>query len=261
MAEQIETSIYNDVKQDIEQLLKTKHCNKKELELYNEISGKKDIVILYLVDETAIKEFKVFKTRLQMEYSYTKKFNQELSLESIVKLINIDIPSHYWKIHPKATWTQINDQDKVRAKIEGEFIKWKNTILKNTKKKQKEKKNSQQAILDVEQKIHQEISVAQKELEHILENFDQYDVRISGYKRRTFALMLNYKISDDKSTYLQVALNKTKPNILWFKELSEEEKIRTNNKLIHYLQKAKNPFGDVYFLPKDVTEDEDICDE
>lgn len=247
----IDLSIYEDVKSEMFALLLSlpNGIVLKKLKLSNELTGDEEDVELYIVDDAIIQEFRVFQKRLKIEYSHEPTFTRDYSLASLVKVINFEVPSHYWNVHTKPSWTQVNNKDKVRARLEGEFVKWKNTILKNTKEKQKANGNSAEGIEQVKQRIKSEIAIAQLTLEDILENFERYDVRISGYHRRTFALMLNYKLTTEGKTYLQVALNKTKPNVLWFKELEEHEKIRTNNKLVHYLQKAHNPFGDVYYLP------------
>ncbi len=198
---------------------------------------------VYILNDREMDLLSSFESQLYKEYgdlSSYKKYN----LSNIVKIINFDEPSHYYKLYVREKWEQVNDQEKVLARLDGKFAKWKNRIKKETLESCKLKLIPQESIDKIMSDIDDEIIVARKDLEYIKENFDDLDVRISGYAHRKVYGAISYKLH--KKQY-STTLRNTVPNVLWFRELSEDDKVRSNNELKLYLDKATLAFGDVYY--------------
>jgi len=246
----IDNSIYLDASKDVKALLES-YPKEKVLD-----------AVLYIVDEVAIEKLKEINKLLSMEYSQHdavasvgikkkrgKPFVEEYSLPTIVKVINFEQPANSYQTFIAESWKQINDPKKVKESLEVEFIKHKNKIKKFTQQKLKEKGVSEDIKNDIMRNIDKEIREAEKEYQYIVENFDALDVRISSYFERTKYAALRWYVMKKKQP--DVNLRKQVPNVLWYRELSEDEKIRIDNELVHYLSKAKRAYGDVFYKEKE----------
>jgi len=253
----IDKSVYEDVIRELYQLL-SKYKTVSLVEENPELDA-----VLYICDEECIKELGVFQKRLEMEYGYDEAVLNKFGFHTLAKIINPDAPTHYYKLYSKETWEQVNDQEKVRQRLDGKFSKWKNTMQKKVLEKLKAKGVDDATIARVKADLQKEIADAQKELDYIKEHFDELDVRISDYENRkayttvTFAITpkedeLNKLISvpvskkKPKEKFGRITLRKEIPNILWYKPKTEEEKL---TELQRYLKSAKHAFGSIYYKP------------
>jgi len=248
MGERItDTSIYDTVKEELSLLLE---AYPKECVL--EAS-------LYIVDGKAIKELLDMQKLLQLEYSQGDSGSRQkqkrrgaphrepFSLETLVKVINFDMPANAYQTFEKESWKQINDREIVFSMLDEELIKHENKIRAFTKRKLKEDGVAPELQNDILNRIEKEISEARVEKEYIQENFDSLDVRISGYFEKKKHAGLRWYIEKRKQT--DVNLRKQTPNVLWFKEYTDEQKIRRDNELVYYLKDAKRAFGNVFYSP------------
>ncbi len=227
----VDTTIFDDVKSDFNKFIKN---------FTPEVVQNSD---LYIFNDKQIDSILSLEQILQREYGDLPSY-KHYSLSNIVKIINPLEPSHYYKLYVREKWEQVNDQEKVLARLDGKFAKWKNRIKKETLESCKLKAIPQEKIDAIMKNIDDEIVVAKKDLAYIKENFDNLDVRISGYAHRKVYGAISYKLH--KKQY-STTLRNSVPNVLWFKELTEDEKVRTNNELKLYLDKATLAFGDVYY--------------
>jgi len=226
-----DTTIFDNVKADFNKFIKN---------FTPEIVQKSE---LYVLNDKQIESILSLDKILKREYSDLPNY-KHLNLSNIVKIINPLEPAHYYKLYVREKWEQVNDQEKVLARLDGKFAKWKNRIKKETRESCKLKAIPQDKIDEIMRRIDEEIIVAKKDLAYIKENFDDLDVRISGYAHRKVYGAISYKLH--KKQY-STTLRNSVPNILWFKELTEDEKVRSNNELKLYLDKATLAFGDVYY--------------
>jgi len=248
MSERIkDTSVYDETKKDVDKLL-SQYPQEKVLE-----------AVLYVVDEKAIQELKDMQKLLFLEYSSSEApllsrkgkkgapHREPYSLETLVKVINFDLPANAYQTFTRESWKQINDREKVFSMLDEELIKHENKVRAFTKRKLKADGVPPELQNDILNRIEVEIKEAQKEKEYIQDNFDALDVRISGYHERTQYAGLRWYVNKVKQA--DVNLRKQTPNVLWFREYTEDEKIRTDNELIHYLKEAKRAFGNVFYAP------------
>ncbi len=247
--EETDNSIYEDVKRDLVELLQ--HYPKKSLIKEN---PKLDAE-LYICDDIAIENVKVFEKRLNMEYGYDEKLIKKFGISSLVKLLNTDYPAHYYKMYSKENWEQVNEQEKVKQRLDQKYQKWANAMKKRTLDKLKAKGIDNTIKMKIEDAMKQEILEAKKKLEYIKENFDSLDVRISEYEHRrlytgiAISLTLPRTVRSPHAkkkveSILRKTLRKGVANILWFKEQCEDDKL---SELQLYLKYATHAFGDVYY--------------
>ncbi|MEA3227673.1 MAG: hypothetical protein U9P38_01240 [Campylobacterota bacterium] len=226
-----DTAIFDEVKNDFDRFIKN---------FTPEIIQDSE---LYILNDREIDKILSLEQLLYKEYGDLANY-KIYKLSNIVKIVNPTEPSHYYKLYVREKWEQVNDQEKVLARLDGKFAKWKNRLKKETFESCKLKGIPQDKISDIMNNIDQEIIVAKRELAYIKENFDNLDVRISGYAHRKVYGAISYKMN--KKQY-STTLRNSVPNILWFRELSEDDKVRTNNELKLYLDKATLAFGDIYY--------------
>ena len=264
-----DTSIYESVKTDVFELLE--RYPKEELRVR---SNKKDSsdnfiyddIVLYVVDSAAIEKLREYDKLLKMEYSQYDEVNslkddskkkkkkrgksavETFSLASIIKVINFDEPCNTYKTFIAESWAQINKRDKVKESLDVEFSKYRNALRANTKRRLKEKKVSPEIEHEILQNVEADIAEAEKERDYIKEHFDELDVCISAYFERAEYAGVHWFIK--KKRQQDVNLRKKVPNVLWREDLSEDELVRDDNKLIHFLNEAKRAYGHVFYKPK-----------
>lgn len=229
-------SIFTEVKNEVDALLSTLP--------YEQVLEAK----LYVVNDEIIVKFRAFQQRLYMEYSYDENVLKKHKLSKIVKVLNFNAPSHSYKTKEDWSWEQVNDEDKVFARLDGAFAKYANKIKKNTKKKIRESPEAKLKENLIMRDIDKEIQENEKLKEWIKENFEKLDVRLSGYFEKSQYASIEYRIN--KKRVAPTSLRKTVPNVLWFKELEEDKKTREDNELKKYLSVATRAFGNVFFVEK-----------
>lgn len=230
-----EMSLFDEIKEEVHKLL--------EFYPYEKVVDS----TLYIVDEELIKKLDTFNKDLNIKYGddiTAKKY----SLANIVKIINPLEPCNWYNTYKGVSWKQVNDTEKVLLRLDSEFAKYKNKIRKFTKKQIKEKNIPEDKELLIMDNIEDEIIQAEKELVYIKENFDELDVRISTYFERIDSAFLSYVINKKRKSNQN--LRKTVVNVLWFKELSQNDKTRTDNELQKYFKFATRAFGDIFYTKK-----------
>lgn len=235
--ENFDNSIFLDVKEEIESALK-----KLPKEVIESAEAQ-----LYKVDESFMNFLKDCSQRLILEYAYDEKVYKEYNISKIVKIINENSPSHHYRIYEQEKWKQVNDRELVWERLDGSFVKYKNSLMANIRKKVKEKNIDQESIVKIMDDVKKEVHEASKELDFIKKNFEELDVRISSYHQRTKVAIIECRIN--KKRDVRKNLRKNVPNILWFKELTEEEKQREDNELIKFMRASKRAFGEIYYVP------------
>lgn len=219
---------------------------------------------LYIGDKNLVEFIKLCEDELLLEYGSDKDIYKQYSISKIVKLINSDKPSNWYRIYTGYDWKQINDKDKVFKLLNGElertFHKHKLDVRKKIKSKEIKEEQEKKILHDIDL----EYKEAQKINQYILDNFDNLDTRISSYKDRKAYAKIDFKINKKRQTNKN--LNKTVPNVIWFEELPKEDKKREDNELLEYFKHAKNPFGYVYYIEEDIykkpnKKQKDITDE
>ena len=246
----IDDSIYQDVKRDLNTLLE-KYPKKSLVE-----DDKNLDAYIVICDDKCIKQINTLEKRLNIEYGFDEVMIKSFGITSLLKYLNTEFHAHYYKLYKKELWEQVNDQDKVRDRLDGKFAKWKNTMKKRTLEKLSAKGVDSATKAKVESDMNKEITEAKKELEYIKDNFDSLNVRISEYEHRraytgiTVSLTLPSELKKLKGknkieSVLRMTLRKDVANILWYKELNEDDKL---NELQRFLKYAKHAFGDVYYL-------------
>jgi len=237
-----DNSIFEDVRRDIYEIIS--HCQQKSL---IEENAELDSV-LYICSDEVMEQVKEQEKRLVMEYGHDEFLYKSFGINAILKYINRDIPTHYYKLYKKETWEQINDQKKVFDRLDGVFLRWKNVMKSKVNAQLKKNNVDEHTIANVNADIKEEIIEAEKKLNYIKENFDELDVRISNYANRnqytavTIAKPKEGKPEIDK--FAQITLRKEIPNLLWYVPKSKEDKL---TKLQKYFKKAKHAFGTVYY--------------
>lgn len=209
---------------------------------------------LYILDRKAISYLKNMEKELFIEYSNDSSFYKKHNLSNIIKVINFEKPAHSFRTYTAYHWREINDQEKVFSNLDKELEKSFNKQIANVKKELKKKNISNEVSNQTIYRIKQEYEIAKKEVEFLKNNKDRVIVRISEYKRRRLYPRVDFII--EKQRQNAINLKTTALNGIWFEELNEDKKRNSNNELVEFLQKAKNPFGDVYYIMKETKDNE-----
>lgn len=260
----VDESIYNNVKIELQKLLEQYRYDTIKLKgNIKDDAGNPNIEEsrLYIVDAKAIEKLKEFDTLLHMEYQEYDNLQEQndskrkkrsvadrYSLESMVKVINFHAPANSYGTTIQESWKQINDEEKVRESLEVELIKHKRKLEKNIRKKMDVKNLTPGLRADIMSRVEAEAKEEAKEYQYILEHFEELDVRISTYYERIETVYLNWYVEKERQS--NVSLRKTVPNVIWFEELNEEDKKRSDNKIEKYFKHAKRAYGNVFYAPK-----------
>lgn len=262
----VDTSIFEDAKKDVEEILSGYECETYRLRS-NRTDENKNVIFdhaeLYIVDFQAIKRLKEIDTLLSMEYGQYDELNKNksdakrkprsikdlYSLESIVKVVDFEKPSNRYQISISERWKQINDEENVKNKLEAELIKHENKIFKRIQDKMDIKKLTPEIRADINKRVSDELREQKKYYQYIVDNFDELDVRISGYFERIEVAVLYWYVKNTRQKDL--GLRKTVPNVLWFEDAEVTMNNRSDNELQEYFKKATRAFGNVFFAPKD----------
>jgi hypothetical protein len=244
--EEFDNSVFEDVRQELEILVG--NCEQVSLVETNPVLDS----VLYLCDIEWVQKLKVLEERLKMEYGYDDALMKLYGINTLMKFINRDSPTHYYKLYEKETWEQVNDQDKVRQRLDAKLIKWQNAMEKRTVEKLKAKGIDGATIDKIKHDMKQEVKEAYKELDFIKANFDTLDVRISDYTNRKSYTAVTIAVCNDKGdclikkkdSFTRVTLRKDIPNVLWYKPKSEDEKL---TELQRFFKGATNAFGSIYY--------------
>lgn len=237
-------SIYEDVKRGIDELLSgVARVSLKEEDplLVDE---------LLLCDTECYDQLKIFEKRLRIEYGDDEEILKQFGISTIVKFINYNDPTSYYKLYKKFTWEQVNDRDKVRERLDAKFAKWKNKYKKNTLDALQKKNAKPDAISKVMDDIAREVNEASRELEYIKANFEELDVRISDYENRnayttvTYSFYATGKKNKPIKKFNRVTLRREIYNALWYEPEKEE---CSDSELLKYLKSAKRAFDCVYY--------------
>lgn len=226
------------IKSEIESFL-------KKYDFKEHIAGEKK-AILYVLDSQAISFLKEMNNELRIEYSHNATFYKKHNLSSIIKVINWNNPCHSFRIFNAYNWREINDQEKVFDILKKELEKTFNIQKVNVDKKLKAKEVSLENRNEIIEKIKSEYLEAKKEVEFMIANKDKITARISEYYRRRIYPRVDFIINKKRQT--AVGLKTTSLNGIWYEDLEDELAKNANNQLIDFLKKAKNPFGDVYYI-------------
>jgi hypothetical protein len=236
----MDTSVFNGIKSEV--LLELQSCEKIE---------KLDCVLFLVNNEVHLKLLEYSK-RLEIEYSYDKDVLKRYSLGAIVKHLNEDGPTHTYSLNEKTFAKQINDQEKVRDSLDGEFAIWKNSLLKQVTSKVASMGLKGAALEEKIKELHKEADEAEEVLEYIKEHFDELDVKISSLLTRpSLGVIIRFRLSSSAKEK-SIRLKNSIPNVLYIKE--KEQTIYPNNKLTAYLKSATHAFGDVYYKLKSSAE-------
>ena len=208
--------------------------------------------VLFIVDEKMCEVISQARRLLELEYGSDEMMFKKYSIDSIVKYLNGEgiPPAHTYTLREKTFHRQINDPDKVREMLDTEFKLWQNRLLKEVTSKIATKGLSPEQIQAKRSELNAEIAVAQKKHEYIKENFDNLEVKISSLvKRPSFGVVIRYwVIGATKET--KIRLKNTIPNVLYFKEKPVE--VPPHNKIKEFLERSENPYGEVYYIEKDL---------
>lgn len=200
---------------------------------------------LFIVDKKMCNMLNEAQKLLEMEYGHDNLIYKKYSLENIVKYISPSEPVYTYSLYEKTYHRHINDQEKVFEKLETEFALWKKRHKKNVLKKLKAEKATKE-MLD-NKSIELEAEIAQAEITHqyILDNFEKMEVRISSLAHRpSYGIVIRYKVPSSKADKTQ-RLKSSIANVIYFEKFEAPQE---NNKIIHFLNKATNAYGDVYFF-------------
>jgi hypothetical protein len=234
----IDNSIFDRVASDVEQILQKYEHTKREI---------RDCV-LFVLDDEGMEALKQSKKSLAIEYGdLGDKVAKEYSIESLVKILNENMPSFYYFLYEKETWEEVNCQNKVKERLLGRFVKYKNKSRKDHVAKWKELKYTQSMIVQKKAELEIEWAKKEKRLNEILDCWDEYEVRITKYENRNIYGAISYKtFADDtlekevrKSALLRISV----PNVLWYKEIN---KVPANKKILEFLDGAEKLFDDVF---------------
>jgi len=229
----MDISIYEREKQEILQALQA----------YERVSQRD--CILFIIDELMHNRIIDAQMTLEREYGYDEAVLKQYSIESIVKHLNMKSPTYTYSLHDKRFWRQINDPDKVRAKLDEEFIIWKNRLVHDVLGKVSTKGLNAEQLNKKRNDLNEEIEEAQRQLDYIKENFDTLDVKISSYFHRpSYGVIARFRTIDGKGGSF-IRLKNSIPNALFVIQRPDEP--LPHNKLPAFFDGAINAYGDVYY--------------
>ena len=231
----MDTSIFESIKSEI----------LSELQNYEKIE-KLDCV-LFTIDSEMHFKLRDYSERLIMEYGHDESILKKYSLGSIVKYLNEDGLTHTYSLNEKTFAKQVNDQDKVKEMLDGEFTIWKNSLLKQVTSKVASKGLKGEALEAKRKELHAEVDEAEERLGYIKENFEELDVRISSFLTRpSLGIVARFRL-DGNTKEKSIRLKNSIPNVIYIKK--KEPTVYPNNKLAAFLGSASHAFGDVYYRP------------
>lgn len=229
----------------------------------HQASEKTEPALLYVVDRGTMAELVALARRHDSEVSdiasaeefasgegaaeeRRKRFVKRHDFSHVAKLINPDASVNSYSVHDEVRFKQVNDQQKVLARLGEELRVWANAYRLHAKSKLE----SASERAEIERKIVE----AEKAVARIMEEPSRFEVRVISKDRANIYSTLSYTIDVDgkrasRSRHLSIKM----PNVLWY----EPFVYRPNDTVSEFKKKAEqlgHHFGDVYFLEKEEDE-------
>jgi hypothetical protein len=159
-------------------------------------------------------------------------------------------------LYIKVRSNTVTNQDKIKEKIPGEFIKWQRTKKKDLREYFENNPDfSEEYRLKKTNELNELIAQKEIEVADKMENFHLNKFQISSYKQNNHKAYLycNFHNPIDKkgSKAKYEYLREDVPNIIYIKDKkSDKDTIRASANVLMFLEGATNLFGDVYYKKK-----------
>lgn len=198
--------------------------------------------LLYEADD-AMNEYLAFlKYGLETQLDDEKEI-KKYGFHRIANFFNQNSAASYYYIFIEKKWKEVNDPTKVKARLDEELAVWINSYRLHAYKELEASEHCDEIFIEAQKgEIEKRISEATDVCEWIKENFDNLkEVRICSKSRANNYGTINMTIdSAKKKRHLSSKL----PNIIYFKKAD----YRSNDALSKFLEEAKNPFGDIWYI-------------
>lgn len=198
---------------------------------------------LYFVDGDTVALLTELKS--QLEGSFTKKTDpKRFGFDLICRILNPNKPAQKYSVGVKGKHRQINDSEKVRANIEGEFAVFSNKLRKEAREKAVLHNMKDDEIAQLEKETTKRIMEAEAGFKFVMDNFDKLEVRIAGYAHEKIYPYVSYVVNGKQhNTHVSIKV----PTILYY----ESVKYRSDMDVADFISHARNAFGDVFFMEKE----------
>jgi hypothetical protein len=148
----------------------------------------------------------------------------------------------------RGKYKQITQRASARKYIEADFAVWRNVMLKEAKEKVAALRMDDAAIERLNESVNSKIETAKGELKYILDNYDNLEVKITGFKHASIYPYVQFATMEgDRRVNRNIHLCITIPNAL----LYTPTLYRADMSIETFVKAARNPFGDVFYLPCD----------
>lgn len=200
---------------------------------------------VYYIDEIAMR--KLVEIEQALISLFTRKTDKRrFNINRLVNLLNPDSPSHRYSVRFIPKFQQISSCEALDKYFESNYIIWRNTKIKSFNEMLDAHKFDENTKARLQQTHDSELERAQEEHDYIVKNFDNIDVRISGYEHETLYPSMSF--STLNRTY-DKHLRSEVPNVLWF----VPRPFRTNMGIKDFIENSQHAYGNVYYIntPKD----------
>lgn len=195
---------------------------------------------LYFCDGSTLERFKKIKTLHEstLKSDYEKK---NFAFNNIVNILNFDDLCEKYEVKYVPKFKQINEQNSVGRYHESHYYAWKNNTIADYEEYLRVHKPPEYIKQRKKQELKIKLKQAEDEHNYIMKHFDELDVRIISYDNAM--LYPEIKIYTQRHSNPK-HLRSTVANLLWFKPAAS----RRNKSADIFIQNAKNPYGDVYYI-------------
>jgi len=227
-------------------------------ELSEILKGNKKIdyhnIVLYLIDKETLDKVLQLELAVRMD-NEEKGIKKRNHFYEYAKIINPDYPAFKYTLSMKHKKKEIFDPQKVKKALPAEFEIWKNKSRADLEKQIKDPESNitPQHAKKLREELEEEISIAQQNIENVLDNFQDYDVVISTFEYYTYYPALYYVMStkDNKPKASDTHLRQDVPNLLWFEDNRPFSELRSNDRMSRIIQTFDRYCGSIYIKKKD----------
>jgi len=218
---------------------------------------------IYLLGEKALNEVLFLEAGVRgmaMEKGEIKSKNKD-PFYHFAKILNPKYPAFKYNFYLAHKHKEIFDRNKIREAIPAEIEIWKNTERKHLEEKIAGIKPpiSQEDADKMREALENSISIDLQTVEHLMENFDEYDVVITSYEQKKYYPCIYFTLDtssdyegddpEEKIKYYKkqnAHLRKDVPNLLWFKDDRTFSELRANDKISRIIKTYTRLCGTIY---------------
>jgi len=209
-------------------------------------------IVLYLIGKKELDKILALELSVRME-NEEKGIKKKNHFYDYAKIINPKYPAFKYTLSMKHKKKEIFDPQKVQQYLPAEFEIWKNKSRVDLEKKIKDPESAiiEEQAIKLRAELEKEITIAQQNIQKVLDNFHNYDVVISTFEYYTYYPALYFVVEQDaKNKASDTHLRQDVPNLLWFEDDRPFSELRSNDRMSRIIQSFDRYCGSIYIKEK-----------